>query len=214
MDDYLRVLELAERKALPPQINRDSDPEVSVVRELVEAGYLWAINATTFDGETFLNPRITLPGREYLARLRAEVTPAPPDTSTGWPRVDRTINETRRRLAEAANEEQFQAVGLLCREALISLAQAVHNPTNHPPTDGTIPSESDAKRMFDAYIAVELAGSSHAAARRHANAAYDLANDLQHRRTANFRQASLCVEATSSVVSVIAIVSGRRDPPP
>jgi hypothetical protein len=66
--------------------------------------------------------------------------------------------------------------------------------------------------MLEAYIAVELTGSSQEVARRHAKAAYDLAVDLQHRRTATFRQAALCVEATSSVVNVIAIVSGHRDP--
>lgn len=207
------MLELAAQNALPSQVDKHSDPEVTLVRELIEAGYLWAIDATTFDGEAYLNPRITLPGREYLANLRSKTIYSPPDTSTAWPRVDRAIGEIRRRLADAQNEEQFQAVGLLCREALISLAQAVHDPSRYPPTDGKIPSSSDAKRMFDAYIAIELSGSSHEAARRHAKAAYDLANDLQHRRTANYRQASLCVEATNSVVSVIAIVSGHRDPP-
>ena len=37
---------------------------------------------------------------------------------TGWQRVDRTMGEIRRRLAEAVDEEHFQAVGLLCREVL------------------------------------------------------------------------------------------------
>jgi hypothetical protein len=55
---------------------------------------------------------------------------------TGWPRVDRAVTELRERLASAASEEQFQAVGLLCREALISLAQAVFDPAAHPTLDG------------------------------------------------------------------------------
>jgi hypothetical protein len=40
----------------------------------------------------------------------------------------------------------------------------------------------------------------------------DLANALQHRRTATFRDAAMCVEATTTVINVIAIVAGRRDP--
>lgn len=130
---------------------------------------------------------------------------------TGWPRVDRGIYEIRRRLEQAQTAEQFQAVGLLCRETLISVAQVVYNPERHPPTDGVTPSETDAKRMLDAYIAMELTGGSNENVRRHAKAALSLANDLQHHRTADYRQAALCAEATTSVVNLIAIISGRRD---
>jgi hypothetical protein len=131
---------------------------------------------------------------------------------TGWPRVDRGVYEIRRRLEQAETEEQFQAVGLLCREALISLAQVVYDPQRHPTDDGVAPSETDAKRMLDNYLAVELAGSPNEGVRRHAKAALTLANDLQHHRTATYRQAALCAEATTSLVNLVAIISGRRDP--
>ena len=150
-----------------------------------------------------------------LQELRNRVAgkqPSVPQEPTGWPRVDRAIGEIRNRLASAETEEQYQAIGLLCREALISLAQSVYDPRNHPTLDGIQPSETDAKRMLENYIASALARSPNKAARKHAKAAYDLANNLQHRRTANFRQAALCTEATASIVNVIAIISGRRDP--
>jgi hypothetical protein len=149
-----------------------------------------------------------------LEQIRASVTghigesPEP----TGWPRVDRTVGEMRSRLAAATTEEQFQAIGLLCREALISLAHAVYSPGQHPPLDGTTPSDTDARRMLEAYIAVELGSGPNEEARAHARAALRLALALQHRRTADFRQAAMCVEATTTVINVIAIASGRRDP--
>ena len=130
---------------------------------------------------------------------------------TGWPRVDRCVDEIRRRLDQAENEEQFQAVGLLCREALISMAQVVYDPQRHPSEDGIAPSATDAKRMLDNYLAAELAGTPNEGLRRHAKAALSLANDLQHHRTATYRQAALCAEATTSVVNLIAIISGKRD---
>jgi hypothetical protein len=133
-------------------------------------------------------------------------------TPTGWTRVDRTVGELRDRLASATTEEQFQAVGLLCREALISLAQAVYVAERHPPLDGVAPSQADANRMLGAYIAVELGGGAHEEARRHGSSALNLAVGLQHRRTATFRDAAMCVEATTSVINIVAIVSGRRDP--
>jgi hypothetical protein len=131
---------------------------------------------------------------------------------TGWARIDRTAAEIRLRLASADSTEKFQAVGLLCREALISLAEAVYERSRHPPIDGIEPSTTDAKRMLESYLAIELGGATHEVARKHARASIDLAIELQHRRTAEFRQAALCVEATTSVINVIAIISGRRDP--
>ncbi len=131
---------------------------------------------------------------------------------TGWARVDRAVTEMRKRLAEAQTEEQFQAVGLLCRETLISLGQAVFNPTEHPTLDGTPASQTDAKRMLEAYIAVAFAGSQNEQTRKHARAAFDLANHLRHQRTAAFRTAAACAEATTSIVNLIAIMAGLRDP--
>ena len=106
---------------------------------------------------------------------------------TGWDRVDRGIYEIRRRLEQAELEEHFQAVGLLCREVLISVAQVVYDPQRHQTEDGIAPSETDARRMLDAYILTELAGGPNEGERRHAKAALALANDLQHQRTATYR---------------------------
>jgi len=130
---------------------------------------------------------------------------------TGWPRVDRGVYEIQRSLEQAELEEHFQAVGLLCREVLISVAQVVYDPQRHPIEDGIQPSETDAKRMLDAYITTELSGNPNEGIRRHAKAALLLANDLQHHRTATYRQSALCAEATISVVNLLAIISGRRD---
>jgi len=149
-----------------------------------------------------------------LDQVRAHATGSARDIPplTGWLRVDRTVGEIRMCLAEASNEEQYQAIGLLCREVLISLAQAVHVPERHPSLDGVQPSDSDAKRMLDAYFAVELRGGPNEEARLHAKAALKLALALQHRRTADFRRAAMCVEASTAVINVVSITSGRRDP--
>ena len=131
---------------------------------------------------------------------------------TGWSRVDRGLDEARRRLEEASTEEQFQAVGLLCREVLISLAQAIYDRSRHPPPDAVDISDADAKRMFDGFLEGEVSGGASACTRKYARAAYELAVQLQHKRTAGFRQTAFCVEATASVVNIIAILSGVRDP--
>jgi len=68
---------------------------------------------------------------------------------TGWDRVDRTMSKARSSLATAEAEEDWQAIGLLCREAIISLAQAVYDPTIHESPDGVVPSNTDANRMLE-----------------------------------------------------------------
>ncbi|HUS45979.1 MAG TPA: hypothetical protein VM219_08115 [Phycisphaerae bacterium] len=151
--------------------------------------------------ESALDPR-------YSGSESAHVSTQAEEPASGWSRVDRTLRDLRARLRKARTEDQCQAVGLLCREILISLAQAVYDPEVHRPIDGVQPSSTDAARMLEAYIATELKGKSNEAVRRHTRAALSLANDLQHQRTATTRGAALCAEATASLVNLIAILTG------
>lgn len=133
------------------------------------------------------------------------------EAPTGWNRVDRSMGEIKLRLAQANSEEQYQGIGLLSRETLISLAQAVYNPELHTVIDGITPSKTDANRMIEAYISTVLKGKPNENIRRHTKASLGLANELTHKRTADFRLAALCAEATNAVVNILSIISGRRD---
>jgi hypothetical protein len=146
-----------------------------------------------------------------LQALRAASQSSRESEPTGWARVDRSGHKIRLQLARAKDEEDFQAVGLLCREVLISLAQEVFDRTRHATTDGVVSSDTDAGRMLEAFLSAELPGSDNEAVRRHAKAALALANAMTHKRTAHFRAAALCAEATLSVISIVAIISGKRD---
>src|SRR5262249_54561211 len=132
---------------------------------------------------------------------------------TGWSKVDTILRDIAINVAREQSEHEYQGVGLLSREALVALADAVHDPARHPPTDDKTPSKTDAKRRLDAYLAVELPGSGNEEARRYAKAAVDLANAVQHRQGATLRDAALAAEAANDVVNVVAIISGRRDKP-
>jgi hypothetical protein len=131
---------------------------------------------------------------------------------TGWTRVDRNIVEVKLRLVQSSTEEQYQAVGLLCRETLISLAQVVFIEDEHKTLDGVKASKTDAKRMLEAYISNQITGKTNENIRKYARASLELANELTHKRTAEYRHAAMCAEATNAVVNIIAIISGQRDP--
>ncbi len=130
---------------------------------------------------------------------------------TGWELVDRQLAKARTQYDRASAEEDWQGVGHTCREVLISLGQAAHDPEVHPVVDenGTSISRTDAKRLLDAWLKHEMPGGSHKEIRAHIRASLDLANNLQHRRTATRQLAALCLEATASAVTVVAIIAGR-----
>jgi hypothetical protein len=127
-----------------------------------------------------------------------------------WDRVKRSLDEMSVRLASAVTEEQFQSVGHVAREVLISLAQAVFERDRHLGPQDETPSRTDAKRMLDAVVAYELKGQSREVMRKYIKAVLDLANELQHKRTATHREAALCTEATGSAVKSIALLLGEN----
>ena len=128
---------------------------------------------------------------------------------TGWAKVDRQLEFMKSNLLKASNEEEFQAVGLSARETLISLAQAVYNPELHGSCDNVLPSETDVKRMLEAYLESKLSGGTNYEARAHAKTAVALALALQHRRTADYKMAAMCAEATKSCVNIVSILTDR-----
>jgi hypothetical protein len=76
--DHQHMLKLAASDELPREINEDGPLSVAVCRELYEAGLIDAADARTFDGDCFLQPRITIRGREYLNALEARAADASP----------------------------------------------------------------------------------------------------------------------------------------
>ena len=82
-----------------------------------------------------------------VGQLRQEQPPP-----TGWAPVSRAVTQTRMRPETANTEEQFQAVGMLCRETLISPAHAVYDAKIHGTLDEVQASSTDAMRMREEYI--------------------------------------------------------------
>ena len=80
MEEHCRLLELAAGGQLPERVDEQSTPEFDIFRELIEAGYLKAIDASHMGGRAYLDPRITLAGREYLQQQRTPM--ASPSGST------------------------------------------------------------------------------------------------------------------------------------
>lgn len=195
--DFLRFLCETVHPVVRPDVEEARNIVAAYNRELTADG--WSlVEAKQISGRPVFAPQ--------KIGQRAQVFEEP----TGWQKVDRQLQEVRLRLDTAESEEQYQAVGLLCREVLISVAQEVYDPDRYPSPEGVAPSDTDARRMLELFFSAELTGGGNEEARAHARAALRLALALQHRRTADFRMAALCAEATSSVVNILAVLGGRR----
>lgn len=128
-----------------------------------------------------------------------------------WGRIKRTVIKIKQDSSIAKNEEDFQQIGLLCREIIISLAQNVYNPDVHGTEDDTGKDigKTDAVRMIGNYIKVRLTGSSNEELKVYAKATNKLANLLIHKRNANKQDMLLCVSATMALINFIGILEEK-----
>ena len=124
---------------------------------------------------------------------------------TGWERVDRAITEMLSRLVVAETEEQFQAIGMLSRETLITVAQQVFDAAIHGTLNGGEASKTDEKRMLEAFLQYKLADLSEKA-RKLEKSAVDFSNQLTHDRNATKLDASMCLVAVTSVTNLIRVI--------
>jgi hypothetical protein len=200
VDDYYRAREARIRQAVPEGVTYEN-PHA----DLWAWYHHWSANLPQYKDRRFYVRQLFSPVIEAIAKRSS--LPSEPREATGWERVDRTLVKARTLLQAASAEEDCQAIGLLCREVIISLAQAVYDPAIHESLDGVRPSETDANRMLESYIAHVFPGPSNKEVRAHARASLALALNLQHRRTATQQLAALCVEATASTSAVVSIIA-------
>lgn len=200
VDDFYRARQARIIQSLPDGVEF-SNPHT----DLWDFYHYWDANLPQWKDRRRYVKEMFTPAINAIARRSS--LPLVYREPTGWERVDRALSKSRDQLASASVEEDFQAIGLICREAIISLAQAVYDPAIHESPDGVTPSATDANRMLDGYIGQALPGPSNKEVRAHARASLALALNLQHRRTATRQLAALCVEATASTAAVISIIA-------
>jgi chaperonin cofactor prefoldin len=130
---------------------------------------------------------------------------------SGWERINRTVIKIKKDSEKANNEEDFQTIGLLCREVIISLAQAVYNSEIHGATDekGISIGNTDAVRMLSNYIGITLSGGSNEELRAYARNTNKLANSLTHKRAATKRDMLFVTSATLALINFIGIIDGK-----
>ena len=141
----------------------------------------------------------------YSAKPTSFVRPAREPTL--WEKVDRQVAAMREQVTRAASEEEYQAVGHLGRETMISLAQAVIDPAEAIGEDGKVPSKTDAASLLDAYIGKTLPGSGNEALRGAVRKVVKATSAVLHDRNATPKDAALAAELVSSSVHLMHILA-------
>ena len=106
-------------------------------------------------------------------------------------------------LIDAAKEiEDFQAIGVQCRETLIELGNHIYKPVMAG--DEEQPQASNFKRKAELFVQFYLKGSENSDYRsiikKLTEATWDYANKITHSRSATYYEASICVTLCISLV--------------
>jgi hypothetical protein len=125
--------------------------------------------------------------------------------ATGWAKVDGQLAQLRERYATARTTEDFQAVGLLCRDIVISLSAACYDHEAHGGGRGKEP--TGALDRLEKVVGAEAAGASNKQLRQLLKAAMEFANHVQHDRAGTRDDAAVCAEATVTVVTLFRLVT-------
>ena len=159
--------------------------------------------------------------REYLNNLFLEIenllqnSPQSKVTETvkieDWEEIGRRMIKIKRAVASASDIEDFQSIGLQCREVIISIAKLVYNPNIHgcQSDDGILIGESDAVRQLGNYMKFTLKGKEYEELRSYAKATNKISNVLTHRNTSSKTEMLLCVNATVALINFVGILEGR-----
>ena len=55
MKEHLKILKLAAKNQLPEKLDENSELPIEIISELIDAGYINAIDATTLAGPAYLH---------------------------------------------------------------------------------------------------------------------------------------------------------------
>lgn len=147
MDESIEILRMAAEGTLPQEITEETDPPFDLVQELVEAGFLKAIDTSTMHGFSLFEPKITFAGRQFLNQ---HASAASTKSSTEDDRMHRRGIEIAGDVLRAERQKQAFTQADLARHADLSML------TVSKAERGAMVDASTIKKLADALnVAVE-----------------------------------------------------------
>jgi hypothetical protein len=142
------------------------------------------------------------PTREELRTLSRPSLASGVSGTTPWVRINAQLEQLRQRYRVAKTADDYQAIGHLCRETLVTLGREAFDPSSHLPAGEVPPGTHDAKKRLALIFQTLLPDGRDAHVRAIAAHALDEANAVQHRPTATKTEAAIAADATILTVSL------------
>ena len=138
-----------------------------------------------------------------MARLRSRSGRVDSDDPSPFDEVIRRMDQAEQKFGHAVEAEDYQSVGMLLREALISLITALRRRTTVP--DGTdLPQDSNFLGWSDLLMNVLCGGGSNKELRQHlkniAKETWQLTNWLTHHRNASKTATSIAMHSCQTTI--------------
>lgn len=133
---------------------------------------------------------------EYISAASVNAEIAPP--------LLRKLKVVANLIDTAVEVEDFQAIGVQCREIMIELGNEIYSPFMAGETEQ--PKSSDFKKKAELFISFYLAGSDNGDYRniykRMTESTWDFANKITHSKNATFYEVSSCIAMCIATVSI------------
>ncbi|EIV92132.1 hypothetical protein [Frankia sp. QA3] len=162
--------------------------------------------------ETIFGPLRARLLRMEEARLEDQLaTPISPRSATGWPDVDREIQELRRHFHLASAPQDYRGIGTDCVDVLIALGRTVYDPQRHLRPGETVPPPDKTKQRLGRFIEGALPGTGNADLRGLATKTSELAHHVKHNTTPTRREAGIAADAVILLVNMLRRLGDRPD---
>jgi len=119
--------------------------------------------------------------------------------------IRRKLDLTAEKLLQVVELEEIQAIGVMCRETLLTLMENIFSP-DYLKDKEEIPKKSDFKNKSRISLDSLLAGSENAELRDHMRklsySAWEFANEVTHSTSKSYQDAAIALSLCTAVVSV------------
>jgi hypothetical protein len=119
--------------------------------------------------------------------------------------IRRKLDLTAEKLLQAVELEEIQAIGVMCRETLLTLMENIFSPV-YLKDNEEIPKKSDFKNKCKITLDSLMAGSDNAELRDHMRklsySAWEFANEVTHSTSKSYQDAAIALSLCTAVVSV------------
>jgi hypothetical protein len=194
------------RKAIADELRRRGIDDPNPYRDLWRWYAYYSSKLPSYQSRRVYIGELYDPLRDALERVGSdEIGTRIDDERTGWERVDDQMVQLRERFKAAATSEDYQGIGLRCREIFVSLGRACYDEDEHGPADNLV------DRLYAA-IDGHAPGSANKELRRLLKAGIDYANKLQHDADGTRQHARIAAEVTAASVTVMRTLLATEPP--